>query len=82
MYEEIVGLIAVMLIVYLFIMVLRPERKFDRLFQNDSDADVRRSFGGGENIYDRTALLDPKSGKTNRSRRYTGSSERADVSSS
>lgn len=38
MYEEIVGLIALMLIVYLFIMVLRPERKFDRLFEKDSSA--------------------------------------------
>jgi hypothetical protein len=38
MYEEIVGLIAVMLIVYLFIMVLRPERKFDRLFEKDFSA--------------------------------------------
>ncbi len=35
MYEVIIGLIAVMLIVYLFIMVLRPERKFDRLFEKD-----------------------------------------------
>ena len=37
MYEEIVGLMALMLIVYLFIMVLRPERKFDRLFEKDSN---------------------------------------------
>ena len=35
------------------------EREFDRLFQNDSSADVRRFFGGGEEIYDRAALLDP-----------------------
>jgi len=36
MYEEIVGLIALMLLVYLFIMVLRPERKFDRLLRRIS----------------------------------------------
>lgn len=35
------------------------ERKFDRLFQNDSSADVRRFFGGEEEIYDGAALLAP-----------------------
>ena len=38
MYEEIVGLIAVMLNNVLFIMVLRPERKFDKLFEKDFSA--------------------------------------------
>ena len=35
------------------------ERGFDRLFQNDSNADVSRFFGVGEETYDRAALLDP-----------------------
>ena len=51
MTDVIVGLIGVMLIVYLFIMVLRPERKWDRLFKKDSSAAAQWLYGSGHKDY-------------------------------
>jgi len=65
MYEEIVGLIAVMLIVYLFIMVLKPEKKFDRLFKKDSSAPgthVRFETFTGSNEHGRFSASNHHSG--------------------
>ena len=51
MTDVIVGLIGVMLIVYLFIVVLRPEWKWDRLFKKDSSAAAQWLYGSGHKDY-------------------------------
>lgn len=51
MTDVIVGIIGVMLIVYVFMMVLRPEWKWDRLFQKDSSAAAPWLYGSGHKDY-------------------------------
>ena len=63
MTDIIVGLIGVMLIVYLFIMVLRPERKWDRLFKKDSSAAAQWLYGSGHKDYDKAEVSDSGRGR-------------------
>ena len=60
MTDVIVGIIGVMLIVYLFIMVLRPERKWDRLFKKDSSAAAQWLYGSGHKDYAKAEVSDSK----------------------
>ncbi len=64
MTDVIVGLIGVMLIVYLFIMVLRPERKWDRLFKKDSRAAAQWLYGRGHKDCDKSEVSDSGDGRT------------------
>lgn len=50
MTDAIVGLIGVMLIVYLFITILRPDWSWDKLLQKDSVTAVHRFSAGGRPI--------------------------------
>ena len=63
MTDVIVGLIGVMLIVYLFIMVLRPERKWDRLFKKDSSAAAPWLYGSRHKDYAKAEILGSERGR-------------------
>ncbi len=64
MTDVIVGLIGVMLIVYLFIVVLRPEWKWDRLFQKDSSAAALWLYGSGHKDHAKAVISGSESGRT------------------
>ncbi len=79
MSEVIVGLIGVMLIVYLFIVVLRPECKFERLFQKDPSAALARVASSYENRNCGAVPSDSEGGKEKQPVDYGGVCERSDA---
>ncbi len=58
MAEVIVGLVAVILIIYLFTVVLRPEWNFDRMFRKDSGVSAHWLHGSRHKIDGKRGLTE------------------------